>query len=313
MTNEPGQDGHQGRDRRWALPGVLFTVFVWGSYFPVLEVLLRTWDPLTVSYVRLLLAAGTLIVLLLAFEGARGVFIGVPWPRVVLLGVVGIAGNMTIIVFGIQHSGAVPAALIAGAVPALAAVMGRLLVGQRFATDLWVAIALATVGVGVVAIAGQEHDFGLGGGELLVLVSFTLWLWYLFMAQAWLGGMSQLRLSTLTMSAGAVGMTGIYGVLAAVGYGPIAAGGSFDSLALLVYSAVFSVAIGVVLWNYGVSRLGVTVTSLYGNLAPVIAVAMSAALGASVTWLHLLGGAMVFAGVLYVQLRPRLVRGQPVP
>lgn len=298
---------------RWAVPCVLVTVVIWGSYFPVVEALLRGWEPLTLTGARAILAAGTLVGLLVIMEGRAALHVGVPWRRVWALGSIGMAGNMTIIVLGIQVSGAVPAALIAGTTPALAAVMARFLLGQRLTGDLWIAVSLAVVGVAVVVLGGPSLQASFGGGELLVLVAYVLWLWYLFMAQLWLPGMSQLRVTALTMATGAATMAVLLAVLGAVGYGPMTMDLAPDSVALLVYSAVFSVAIGVLLWMYGVSHLGVTVTALYGNLVPIVAVAMSAALGAAVSWLQALGGALVLAGVIYIQLRPRLRHPLAVP
>lgn len=307
VSRDGGSAGVKGSS--WAVPGILFTVVVWGSYFPVLEVLLAGWDPMTLSWVRALLAGGTLVALLVMVEGRGSLHVGVPWARVWVLGSLGMAFNMTLMTFGIQFSGAVPAALIAGTSPALAALMARFLYRQPMTTDTWVAVLLAVGGVAIVVLGGASLQADFRGGEFIVLASYLLWLWYLFAAQRWLPGMSQLRLSSLTMGAGAVSLTAIYAFLCLVGYGPIAADGSAMSVALLVYSAVFSVGIGVVLWNLGVSRLGVTVTALYGNLVPIVAVAISVAMGVRVSWLQLLGGALVLVGVLYIQLRPRLRHG----
>jgi drug/metabolite transporter (DMT)-like permease len=59
------------------------------------------------------------------------------------------------------------------------------------------------------------------------------------------------------------------------------------------------------LWNYGVSRLGVTVATLQLNLEPVFAVLVGVALGAAAGWLQILGGLVVLAGVIWVQMAPR--------
>ncbi|MGH6720069.1 MAG: EamA family transporter, partial [Alphaproteobacteria bacterium] len=194
MATEPEQGKPDTKpSARWAVPGVLVTVVIWGSYFPVVEALLRGWEPLTLTGVRAILAGATLVALLVTMEGRGALHVGVPWSRVWALGSIGVAGNMTLITLGIQVSGAVPAALIAGTTPALAAIMARFLLGQALTGDLWIAVFLAVVGVAVVVLGGPSWQAGFGGGELLVLFAYGLWLWYLFMAQRWLPGMSQLR------------------------------------------------------------------------------------------------------------------------
>ena len=64
------------------------------------------------------------------------------------------------------------------------------------------------------------------------------------------------------------------------------------------------VTVGAVfLWNFGVSRLGVVVASLFLNLVPVSAVLIAAAMGTAPTLTQLVGGLLVLAGVLQAQLR----------
>jgi drug/metabolite transporter (DMT)-like permease len=75
------------------------------------------------------------------------------------------------------------------------------------------------------------------------------------------------------------------------------------SLSLIVYSGAVSVGLGLFLWNFGVSRLGIAVASFYANLAPVVAVGLGVWLGGSITWVQVLGGALVIAAVVVVQRR----------
>ena len=60
-----------------------------------------------------------------------------------------------------------------------------------------------------------------------------------------------------------------------------------------------------VLWHFGVSRIGITAASIYSNLVPVVVVSIAIAAGRYPTVMHLVGGALVIAGVLFAQLRKR--------
>jgi len=62
---------------------------------------------------------------------------------------------------------------------------------------------------------------------------------------------------------------------------------------------------GVLLWNFGVRRLGIVVASIYLNLIPVISVLIAVALGYEARWEQLVGGALVLAGVAWSQVRGR--------
>ncbi len=54
---------------------------------------------------------------------------------------------------------------------------------------------------------------------------------------------------------------------------------------------------------FGVSRVGVTIGSMYHNLVPIVVVLISISLGRYPSLLHLLAGALIIAGVVYIQLR----------
>ena len=57
------------------------------------------------------------------------------------------------------------------------------------------------------------------------------------------------------------------------------------------------------LWHFGVSRVGVTIGSMYQNLVPIIVVLITISLGRYPTYLHLIAGVLIIAGVLYTQIR----------
>lgn len=79
-----------------ATASLLGAVTIWGTFFPLVAVLLRTWDPLPNSAVRLVTGAAVLVPVLVARHGFRALLGPLPWRRVLALSVVGIAGyNLT--------------------------------------------------------------------------------------------------------------------------------------------------------------------------------------------------------------------------
>lgn len=291
---------------RLALPSALLSVTIWGSYYPIIEHLLVSWDAVTLSWARNVMAAFALGALLVMTEGARALVRDVPWRPVWLIGVVGVAANILPSSYGVQYSGAVPAALITGATPVIAALMAWLVYGQRPRWLVWIAIIVAVLGVSVVTLGGSAWDGTFLGGELMVVVAAITWVWYMIMVQRAMPGFSQMRATTLTMITGAIASSVGYAAAVAVGYGPVAYDTGASSLGLVFFSAAVSVALGTVSWNFAVSRLGVTVTSLFGNLVPVIAVALAVLWGGTITWLQAIGGALVLFAVVIIQAGPRL-------
>jgi len=278
--------------------------------FPVADHLLATWDPYVLACTRLGLAAVVLVTALALREGRWLVIAALPWRDIWLLGGAGLAVGTTLLALGIKHSGATAAAIISASSPIVAAFVARVLFAIAIPRAVLAGAVLA-VGGGVLAALAGRRAGGLGGGEVLVLLSLTFWLCYSQSAQRRLGALSQLAITALTVLAGAVTLAAALPILIALGIAEARLDLAPPSLALVVYIAVGPASLSIFLWHFGVSRMGVTVASIWGNLVPVIVVLITLAGGASLQALHLVGGVLIVAGALTAQLaRTRLGVGR---
>jgi drug/metabolite transporter (DMT)-like permease len=285
------------------------SIAIWGSFFPLLAHLLETWDPYSNAAGRAALGA----VVLAIMAGMRGsprprATAPLPWRRIVLLGVVGVAGFNLFMTLGIAHSGPISASIVATTGPISAAVLGRILYGRRIAPIVGIAAALAVAGGLCVALAHGEGWDDLRGGELLVFAASVSWMWYSMRFGEWLGHVPQTLATAMTYGVGAALLIVAALVLGALGISPLRVDTGLESLGLMLVVAVSSTAIAVLLWLSGVARLGVTVGAAYGNLVPVVAVATAWATGTVPRGLELIGGLVVIAGVALTQFGPGLDR-----
>jgi drug/metabolite transporter (DMT)-like permease len=80
-----------------------------------------------------------------------------------------------------------------------------------------------------------------------------------------------------------------------------------QALLQLLAAGVFCTALATVAWNIGVSRLGIHMGAIWQNMVPVFAVLISMMFfGIDPLPSQLIGGAVVLAGVLYMQWRRSL-------
>ena len=166
------------------------------------------------------------------------------------------------------------------------------------------ALALAFAG-GLLAMVdwhAAESPLMFRGGEILLLLSTVCWCWYSVEAQRALAGMSQVQITFLTMIPASAVLTLAYlaaGLLGAA-HLPMPKPTSSD-LAIFLYMGGAVAGLGVMLWNFGVQRLGVVIASIYLNLIPVVAVAISVAFGTRLRVEQLIGAILVLAGVALSQ------------
>jgi drug/metabolite transporter (DMT)-like permease len=291
------------RDVVLANLGFAAAVMMWGSFFPVIELILRRWDVISATVGRYTLAALALFAVLIIRERAFPLTRHLPWRRLMILGLVGMTATSFMTTLAIFFSSGVSAAIVSASNPITSAITARLLIRLPLAPGIAVGTILSTVGglIAVFGAGGGAADFR--GGEILIVIQNLAWTWYSIMAQRWLAGYSQLHITALTTLTGLIGLYGILGLSAATGIIELRAEFSAETILLFCYVGVLSVATGNFLWHFGVSRIGVTIGAMYNNLIPVAAVLVTIWAGAPPTLAQLIGGALIIAGVFHAQYR----------
>jgi drug/metabolite transporter (DMT)-like permease len=280
--------------------GLLLMVVIWGAMFPAIERILQTWDVISATAGRHTLAVVALLLVMSIRERGAPLRRSMPWGRLLLLGFVGMSLTSLMMTLSIELSSGVSAAIASATNPISSAVTARLLHRVPLLPGIVLGAALSTAGALVAIVGGAGAAVTLGGGELLVIAANVLWTWYSMMAQRWLAGYSQLHIAGLTAVTGVAGLYAVIAVAGATGLAAFRVDLSPEPLLLLLVAGA-SVAIGNSLWHYGVSRVGVTLAAMYGNLIPVVAAAIAMWAGTPPTAAQLLGAAIIIAGVLYAQ------------
>lgn len=302
--------------------GYLVACLLFGLNLPLSAALLRHFDPFWVSPLRYAVSALLLGTLLLVSAGPRQLRSPIPLWRVAGLSLC-VAGFLVLYNLGLYRTHPMTVAAVSAGSPVYVAVVSRLMTGAQLERGFWGATVLTLVGAGI-AIWGQAragiggaHGFGLGGGELLVVLGICSWTAYSILAQRWFeAGTPQLRRTFLTTVGALPWLLLFWACARATGLAgpPNLQPGPVPLLQLLV-AAVFCTGLATVAWNIGVSRLGIQSGGLWQNTVPVFAVLISLLFfGIPPLAEQLMGGAVVLAGVLYMQwqrLRATLTNRSP--
>ncbi len=286
--------------------GLLATSVFWGSAIPFNVVLLRHFDPFVLTAFRM----GLSVVILSAFVAWKetGPLFRIPLGvgKFLLLGLF-MAGFNVLYTLSVMWSHPITISAISVAMPLTGALVARAMLGVKLEKGFGLALLLTIVG-GALVVWGQPGfdaaALGLRGGEILMIVAMFSWNVYSLKAQQWLGHLGQARLTLISSLSTCLWLASIMGLMLALGVARWPAQTPpLDAFAMVFYLALFSAAVGNILWNFGVSVVGLPVSSLYINLSAVFAVLIAVAFGFEPTWWQVLGGSIVMAGVLYMQLR----------
>jgi drug/metabolite transporter (DMT)-like permease len=290
----------------WRAPTAIgFVIFAWGAQIPFMDLLLGQLDPYWLSALRYGLAAPMLLGLIAVGHPPHPIFRQPGWPRLILLGGLGMAGFGTLYTLGIQLSGPVATAIILSFSPPLAGLIERVVLKQPFRPGTVLALVMGAIGglvsVGDRLLAGAPV---FDGGEPLLLIASALWYWYSAMGPRWFPALPNVVMTGYTLAAAAMTLAAIYAALWALGvaHAPGLPSGA-PALATFGFVLVASTLAAITCWNLSVQAYGLALPALLLNLCPVVAVALAAAMGTPATPWQIAGGLVVIAGVVQMQLR----------
>ncbi len=283
--------------------GLSLMIFFWGAFFPILERLLLSWDVYSVTLARQVV--GTMALYLgVQVERRRARLPRVAaWRPILILGGIGVSLGSLLTSLGVLYSSGLSSAIISTTNPVTSALTAAALYREPLARGVIFGTALSVIGGLISVLAGQSVEGAhFGGGEILIIIANVIWTWMSMAAQRWLRGYSQLQITCYTVGAGALWLLLSYPVVIAMKIVPIHVDFGLGPLAMVAFAGAFPIAIGNFLWHYGVSRIGVVVASMYNNLLPVAAVAVTVLMGGIFTWWQLLGAGIILVGVFTAQI-----------
>ena len=283
------------RDRRLAELAVLVVMLFWAGNFIVVKGAIGIVPPIAFTFLRYVLAAVTLLILLRWREGA----IRLPHGDVVRLAVLGSIGfgcYQLIWPVALQTIPAGDSALLIATTPVITALLA-VAMGADAANPIKLLGALISfVGVALVIAAGQGVDLGVSvGGDLLTLVAALCWAVYTVLGAGVLRRHSPLVATTWAIAFGTL-------FLAPVGIAQLA---TMDLsligppvIVAVVYAGTLAAGIANVAVFHGLKLLGPTRVTAFQFLVPALAVVLAAIfLGEAIRPVQVIGGAIILAGV----------------
>jgi len=271
---------------------LLAVTATWGSTFFLIHDLLDRVPVLDFLAVRFAVATVTVVLL---FPRALGRLSSRARWQAAALGVVyGVAQILQ--TEGIGHSSASVAGFITGMYVICTPLLAAPLLRQRIGGATWLAVVIAVVGLGVLSLRG----FSVGYGEGLVLVSAVLYALHIVGLGAWSRAEDAIGMTIVQLA-----MVSLVAFVVTAPDGVVLPDRTGDWVSVL-YMAVF--AAGFAMWaqTWAQAHLPPTRSAIIMTMEPVFAAFFAVLLGGeSLTVRMLVGGTLVLAAMLVVELAPR--------
>ena len=294
----------------------LGAVLLWGTQFPVAKSAFEVIDALHVTSIRYGLAILLMIPLYALREGRTAFdYYGQFWPAT-LIGLVGMCGSPVLVFLGLSMSAPEHVTVIVALQPSMTAIADWLVRGRRPANFTLACVVVAFTGVAVAVTRGDiGHLFDKGEmvGNLLVFTGAACWVVYT-MASERFRGWSPLRLTTLTLIPGTLGIIACTALAVALGFSHVPSMAAVTSVGWqLLFLSFAGVFLGMIWWNAGTQRIGSLNAMLLLNLIPVVTFAIRYLQGHRFAAAELVGGAMVICALIANNLYLRRARAPARP
>lgn len=261
-----------------------------------------TVSPLLLNALRWAIAALILLPL-----GWRILQAGSPlwprWRRFAVLGLLGMGSYNALQYLALTTSSPINVTLIAASMPVWMLAVGALCYGERARHAQVLGALLSLAGVLLVLSRGDWdtlRQVRLVPGDLYMLMAVIAWAFYSWMLARPGPGERDWPWAEFLMAQMAIGLLWAGGAA----LGEWTAGAAHLSwngwvLLLLAYVAIGPSLIAYRCWGLGVAAVGPTIAAFFGNLTPVFAAVMSAALlGDPPRWFHAAAFMLIAAGIV---------------
>ncbi|WP_428773468.1 DMT family transporter [Vibrio sp.] len=280
----------------------IVTVFLWGGNTIVNKLASTAIEPSAMSFYRWFVAMLIFTPFCLPRVIRRWASIRPYLGKIALLSLLGMVLNQSLGYYAGLTTTASNMALITSLVPLMSVLLSVPLLGKR--------LSLLSVGGALLSLLGLAYMLGAGDvlfftrravspGDAMMLLSALSYAAYCVLLKRW------------TVPFDNASFIYMQGMLAVLMLTPLWLSSeqllpSQQALPLIAYAAIAASIVAPLLWVKSIARLGADSSAMFMNLLPVITVTLAVLLlDETLHDYHLLGGALVLAGVSLAQIKVR--------
>ncbi len=287
-----------GRDNHITLALMTLTSAFWGAAFIAGKIALREFPPMTLTFLRFLIATAIIFIYMWGTEEVR-------FPRhkdaplLFALGFLGIFGYYALYFTSLQYTSPSNAATINALIPLVSSVMAIYVTGESLNAKK---VGLILMGLSGVALTVTNGDlrilrtFDFNRGDLMMIGAMLCFASYGVFSKKATSKYTPTLVSSYAFLSGLILITPFMlrenVLLDSMSYSPEAWGS-------VLFMAVFSSVAGYIIQQRSIQRLGVNKTMLFFNLVPLFAILFSfLVLGNPITTVNIVSASIIVTAVI---------------
>ncbi|MFB9329378.1 DMT family transporter [Paenibacillus aurantiacus] len=278
---------------------------LWGGNYVASAYMLRDFSPIFLSFARLVVMSLFLISVALINKSMRKPTAR-EWGLLLMAGITGTLINQLFYFTGLRESTAGNAALIVALSPIATTLLSRIFLKEAITGQKLTGAIVALIGVVCIVLYGGK-ELGISHGDVFLLIAMLGMSVSLLFIRKLTSAMSSYEVTIYATVIGTILMSPAVAVEAM--NGDLHASHRVLTWVLLVCVAVIGQGLAGFWWNSGIAVAGASMSAMFMNIPPFIAIIVSHfVLGDPILLAQLGGGVLILAGVAITNMRRRLPR-----
>ena len=269
------------------------TLIVWASAFAGIRVALQDYSPFHLAVSRFLIAS--ILLAILALIKKTPIPERADLPRILLVGLIGIAAYNVALNYGELTVTAGAASFIVNTVPIFTTLLSLFFLREKVNLFGWLGMITSFFGVSLIAL-GESGGLSFGAGAIALLCAALFQGLYFVLQKPLLVKYGAFSVVSYAIWAGTFGMLILLPGLVQ----QVNAASSSANFAV-IYLGIFPSVVGYLCWSYVLSQMPASRAAVFLYLVPAIAIAIAFVwLKEIPSQLSLIGGSVALGGVILV-------------
>lgn len=279
---------------------ILFCIMIaWGFNVVATKVLVANFMPVTMTSARIFVAGVFVFIILSMMKKVRNltkkeyffVFIG---------SLLNVVGHHSLLAVGLTQTSASNGGVILGLGPLFTAILAFLFLGNRLTGIRVLGFILGITGVSFVVLQGSDGLSGVSTGDLYIFLSILSQALSFIVISKVSKTIDPRLMTGYMLIIGSIILFGISLFLEPTGINSLLNQQNVNVWAIFFASAVIATALGHMLYNYAIGKVGPGEASIFINLNPFFALVGAALfLGEKIGLTHIVGFMFILFGVVF--------------
>lgn len=285
-------------NKNLAILALIVSTIIWGANVTIMKVTLASVPPFSLGFIRFFGAA--LLLFPFVFGKIRLKDLS---PIVLLTGLIGITGTLSLFFLGLRLTSALNAGIITAFSPLLILIAAHVLLKEKLKKNILFGASLGILGIGIIIGKDLTQNLALSPlGDFLVLLAIFGSVFYSIYSKKISDNISPILRTFYVLGIGGLGF-----LPGALWEWQINSSwvSNIPQIAILgvLYAMLFSSLVAHSFWQWGLSRMDAGKAGVFGYLEPVVTTVTAVIfLSERITLAFAIGALFIFSGLLIAEV-----------